>query len=81
MFDPTIKTEPDTASSLEAREVGGLGLYLIKSFAERVFYDFVGGKNRLTLEHEDAHPMPWEKNGARPVPKLGPFEIDHKSAA
>ena len=41
MFDPTIKTEPDTASSLEAREVGGLGLYLIKSFAERVFYDFV----------------------------------------
>lgn len=51
MFDPTIDTVPDTESSLERREVGGLGLHLVKSFADRVSYEFVGGKNRLTLEH------------------------------
>ena len=51
MFDPTIDTVPDTESSLERREVGGLGLHLVKRFADRVSYEFVGGKNRLTLEH------------------------------
>ena len=52
MFDPTIDTQPDVSSSLEEREVGGLGLHLVKSFADRVSYQFVGGKNRLTLEHD-----------------------------
>ena len=51
-FDPTIDTKPDTTSALEARKVGGLGLHLVKSFADRVSYEFVGGKNRLTLEHD-----------------------------
>jgi serine/threonine-protein kinase RsbW len=51
-FDPTIDTKPDTTSSLEAREVGGLGLHLVKSFADRVSYEFAGGKNRLRLEHD-----------------------------
>ncbi len=52
MFDPTIDTRPDITSSLETREVGGLGLHLVKSFAERISYEFSGGKNRLTLEHD-----------------------------
>ena len=51
-FDPTTDTKPDTTSSLEARKVGGLGLYLVKSFADRISYEFVGGKNRLRLEHD-----------------------------
>ncbi len=52
LFDPRIDTEPDTTSSLEAREIGGLGLHLVKSFADRISYEFVGGKNRLRLEHD-----------------------------
>ena len=51
-FDPTFDTEPNITSPLESREVGGLGLHLVKSFADRVSYEFVGGKNRLTLEHK-----------------------------
>ena len=51
-FDPTFDTEPNTTSPLESREVGGLGLHLVKSLADRVSYEFVEGKNRLTLEHE-----------------------------
>ena len=52
LFDPTTDTKPDITSSLEARAVGGLGLHLVKNFADRVSYEFVGGKNRLTLEHD-----------------------------
>ena len=52
MFDPTIDTKPDITSSLETRELGGLGLHLVRNFADRVSYEFVGGKNRLTLEHD-----------------------------
>ena len=52
LFDPTIDTEPDTAASLEARKVGGLGLHLVKEFSDRVSYECVGGKNRLTLEYD-----------------------------
>ena len=51
-FDPTLNTDPDTAAPLEARNVGGLGLHLVKNFASRISYEFVGGKNRLTLEHD-----------------------------
>ena len=51
-FDPTLNTDPDTAAPLEARNVDGLGLHLVKNFASCISYEFVGGKNRLTLEHD-----------------------------
>ena len=50
-FDPTLDTKPDLTSSLMARELGGLGLHLIKAFADRISWEFVDGKNRLRLEH------------------------------
>ena len=51
-FDPTETTNPDVSSPVAERPVGGLGLYLIKTFADRVKYEYAGGKNRLTLEHD-----------------------------
>ena len=51
-FDPTRDVEPDTSSTLQERPIGGLGLHLVKSFADRIAYDFVDGKNRLTVEHD-----------------------------
>ena len=51
-FDPTQDTNADVTSPLEERAVGGLGLHLVKSFADRVFYEFVEGRNRLTMEHD-----------------------------
>ena len=51
-FDPTLETAPNTTAPLESRTVGGLGLHLIKHFASRISYESVGGKNRLTLEHD-----------------------------
>ena len=51
-FDPTESTHPDLSSSVEERPVGGLGLHLIKTFADRVKYEYAEGRNRLTLEHD-----------------------------
>lgn len=51
-FDPTQDTNADVTSPLEERAVGGLGLHLVKSFADRVSYEFVEGRNRLTMEHD-----------------------------
>lgn len=51
-FDPTQETNADVTSSIEERAVGGLGLHLVKSFADRIRYEFVEGRNRLTMEHD-----------------------------
>ncbi len=51
-FDPTVDTDPDTSSDLEDRNIGGLGLHLVKSMADRFSYEFVCGINRLTLEYD-----------------------------
>ncbi len=51
-FDPTADTNPDTASDLLARGVGGLGLHLIKAQVSRMSYEYVDGRNRLTLEYD-----------------------------
>jgi len=51
-FDPTEATNPDVSSPVAERPVGGLGLHLIKTFADRMQYEYTGGKNRLTLEHD-----------------------------
>ena len=55
-FDPTADTHPDVSSGIAERAIGGLGLHLVKTFADRLSYEFVDGRNRLTLEH-DLMPM------------------------
>lgn len=52
-FDPTAQDpdDVDTTSSLEDRAVGGLGLHLVKTFAHDMSYEFVDGRNRLTVQH------------------------------
>jgi len=51
-FDPTRNTNPDLSSPVDERPVGGLGLHLIKTFADRVDYEYSDGKNRLVMEHD-----------------------------
>lgn len=51
-FDPTVDTNADVTSSLDERAIGGLGLHLVKSFADRISYRFVDGRNRLIMEHD-----------------------------
>ena len=52
-FDPTAVDgeDVDTTSALEDRAVGGLGLHLVRTFAHDIAYEFVDGRNRLTVHH------------------------------
>ena len=53
-FDPLARADPDVSSPLEERPVGGLGLHLVRTFADRLTYRFADGRNWLTLEHNHA---------------------------
>ncbi|MBR1734405.1 MAG: ATP-binding protein [Alphaproteobacteria bacterium] len=48
-FDPLAKDNPDTESSLEEREIGGLGIFIVKQLSEVVEYSRVDDKNHLSV--------------------------------
>ena len=48
-FDPLKHPEPDLAVPVEARPVGGMGVYLIKRLMDEVDYRTDDGRNVLTL--------------------------------
>ncbi len=51
-YDPTGREDPDTGLSVEEREIGGLGVFLIKQMMDHVTYERVGDKNRLIMEKQ-----------------------------
>lgn len=48
-FDPLMVPAPDLTLDLEQRPVGGLGIFLLKSFAGSLSYRREQGWNRLTF--------------------------------
>ena len=48
-FDPTQKGDPDTTLSVEDRQIGGLGIFLIRKIMNEVKYKRKNNKNILTL--------------------------------
>ena len=49
-YDPTALPEPDTTLSAEEREIGGLGIFMVKKSMDRVSYAYLDGQNTLTIE-------------------------------
>ena len=49
-FDPLAKADPDTTLGIDDREVGGLGIFLVKKTMDDVAYQFRGGSNILCLK-------------------------------
>ena len=49
-YDPTEQPEPDVTLSAAEREIGGLGIFMVKKSMDRVSYEHVGGRNILTIE-------------------------------
>ncbi len=48
-FDPTVVAEADTTLPAEERNIGGLGVFLIRHLMDSVNYERIGGFNVLTL--------------------------------
>ncbi len=48
-FDPLARAAPDIEQPIEEREVGGLGIFLVKKLMTEVAYRRDGGKNILTM--------------------------------
>ena len=49
-FDPLKNDDPDVTLSLEEREIGGLGVFLVKKTMDEVSYEHRDGKNILRLK-------------------------------
>lgn len=48
-YDPTQKDDPDLDVPLQERQIGGLGIFLIKKLMDSVQYKRESGKSYLTL--------------------------------
>ena len=48
-FDPTKAPDADITLSAEDRQIGGLGIFLIRQIMNKVEYQRIEGKNVLTL--------------------------------
>jgi len=48
-YNPLEKADPDITLSAEEREIGGLGIYMVKQSMDDVVYEHRDGKNILTL--------------------------------
>lgn len=51
-FDPTQIPDADITLSAEEREIGGLGIFLIRQIMNKVEYQRIDNKNILTLSKE-----------------------------
>ena len=48
-FDPLAKEDPDTMLSGEDREIGGLGIFMVKTTMDEMTYEYRDGCNRLIM--------------------------------
>lgn len=48
-YDPLKKDDPDVTLSADERQIGGLGIFMVKKTMDDMVYEYKDGKNRLTL--------------------------------
>lgn len=51
-FNPVEKREPDFTVPFDERPIGGLGIHMVKNFADEVGYEYRDGCNVLTIRKE-----------------------------
>lgn len=49
-YNPLEKEDPDITLSAEDREIGGLGIYMVKKSMDHIWYKYEDGKNILSIE-------------------------------
>ena len=49
-YDPLAREDPDVTLSAEERQIGGLGIFMVKKSMDRVAYEHTDGCNVFTME-------------------------------
>ena len=49
-YDPLRVAEPDITLSAEERNLGGLGIYMVKKSMDEITYEYKDGKNILSIK-------------------------------
>ena len=49
-YDPLAKADPDTTLSAEERDIGGLGIYMVKKSMDEIAYEYKDGQNILSIK-------------------------------
>ena len=49
-YDPLAKADPDTTLSAEERDIGGLGIYMVKKSMDDIAYEYKDGQNILKIK-------------------------------
>ena len=49
-YDPLAKEDPDITLSAEERQIGGLGIFMVKNTMDDVIYEYQNGQNILKLK-------------------------------
>ena len=48
-YDPLEKDDPDVSLSLQEREIGGLGIFMVKKSMDEMTYRYINGRNVLRI--------------------------------
>lgn len=51
-YNPLESKDPDITLDIEDREIGGLGIFLVKKNMDELSYEYVDGQNILTMKKE-----------------------------
>ncbi len=49
-YNPLEKADPDTTLSAEERQIGGLGIYMVKKTMDEIVYEYKDGQNILKVK-------------------------------
>ena len=49
-YDPLAKADPNTTLSVEEREIGGLGIFMVKKTMDEITYEYKDGQNILAIK-------------------------------
>ncbi len=51
-YDPLAKADPDITLGADEREIGGLGIFMVKKSMDEVSYEYKDGKNILRIKKQ-----------------------------
>ena len=49
-YDPLAREDPNIALSADEREIGGLGIYMVKKSMDEISYEYKNGQNILRIQ-------------------------------